>query len=164
MFLEILYETLYNDSIGKNKDELELWNVNETLNLLTGYKKEFFSYVADSNTNGNLPTYKDLKNNFNISFSNMSPIIRSLLENNMIINPSIIEIASVLGYQKNCKYKLPEKFEKIIPRFKKINGKCGKSFSWEEKFNNSKARSYERYLIALAETDGIPVYSKVFYE
>lgn len=148
----------------KNNVELELCNFNETLNLLTGYKKEFFSYVADSNAKGNLPAYKDLRNNFGISSGNMSSIMRSLLENNMIINPSIIEIAGVFGYQENCRYRLPEKFEKIIPRFKEISGKCGKAPSWEEKFNNSKARKYERYLIALAKRDEMPVYSKIFYE
>lgn len=159
------YTTTVLKQIKDKSDGLKLWDVEDALSSLKGYyKNKFFSYIVESNSKGNLPAYNDLRNHFHVSSSNVSLNIISLIDNGMIINPSIIEIVGVLGYQKKCVWKLPSTLEKRLPRFKEISGKLGRSISWEEKFKNSRARNYERYIIALAKENEMPVYSKIFYE
>ncbi|MFZ3076979.1 MAG: hypothetical protein WA139_00825 [Candidatus Aenigmatarchaeota archaeon] len=160
------YTTVVLEEIKNKSSSLQLWEIGKALNSLSGAIEIIFSYIAERNKNGNAPTYKSMRKSENITISRptMEVNINNLLKKKMIINPSSVEILQVFGQQEKCNgWKLPEYIENKFPDLK-LWGNHGSTYSFTKKFDNPRATAYERYFIALAEKDGLPVYSKIFYE
>jgi hypothetical protein len=135
-------------------DDLEKLNLNDA-------KRRVIDTTVRFNERGLFPKSEHLIKDF--SPNHIYSCYGRLSSLKLMFNVTIPDLTSIFGYYVGRSKDLPENLNRAtwgdIKEYRNIHGS---SFSWNEKEQTSRSKSFKRYYIALISKNGLPVFRNAF--